>query len=159
MPGKLLYDLTRIDPDNVCMKIEEIRRYNPQRHEMEQLTALVHVDQDARTLIGRRDVKTDEFWVRGHIPGRPLMPGVLMIETAAQLCALGFKLLGDPKDERFVGFAGVTDVKFRGAVSPGETMLVIATAVEMRSRRAIFRTQEVVDGRLVFEGTIIGMPV
>ena len=87
MPGKLLYDLTLVDPDNVRMSIEEIRRYNPQRYEMEQLTALVHMDRDARTLIARRDVKADEFWVRGHIPGRPLMPGVLMIETAAQLCA------------------------------------------------------------------------
>jgi 3-hydroxyacyl-[acyl-carrier-protein] dehydratase len=87
------------------------------------------------------------------------MPGVVMIECAAQLASLGFKVLSDADDDRFVGFGGVTDVKFRGTVTPPTVFYVIAKVREMRRRRAIFDTQGVVDGKLVYEGTIIGMPI
>ena len=54
---------------------------------MEQLTAIVHVDPEKHLVAGYKDVGNDEFWVRGHMPGYPLMPGVLMCEAAAQLCS------------------------------------------------------------------------
>jgi len=104
-----------------------------------------------------KDVREDEFWVRGHIPGRPLLPGVLMIEAAAQMCSLYYKVV--QKDERFLGFGGVDGVKFRGQVAPGERLILLGKAVEIRGRRAVFDTQGIVGERLVFEARITGMPI
>ena len=66
---------------------EAIRQVNPQRFEMEQLTAIVYVDPVNHVIVGYKDVRHDEFWVRGHMPDYPLLPGVLMCEAAAQLCS------------------------------------------------------------------------
>jgi len=159
MPPKLLVDLSRIDLDQVAIRIEEIRLVNAQRYEMEQLSGIIAYQPDQGYVVGFKDVREDEFWVRGHIPGRPLMPGVLMIEAAAQLSSFYYKMHMGKDDPRFVGFGGVTDVKFRRTVEPGDRLIIIAVVREIKSRRAVFDTQEVVDGKLAFEGTIIGMPV
>ena len=157
MPPRLLHDLKRIDPDKVLYGIEEIRKYNRQRYEMEQLDGILHLDLDEGIIVGVRNVRKDEFWIRGHIPNRPLLPGVLICECAAQLSSFlyGVKV----GTERFLGFAGLEHVKFRGTVAPGDQMIMLGKALELRNRRAIFATQGVVAGCLVFEGTVIGMPV
>jgi 3-hydroxyacyl-[acyl-carrier-protein] dehydratase len=159
MPPKLLVDLGGIDLTQVAIPIEEIREVNPQRYEMEQLSGIITYRPDLDYVVGFRDIGPDEFWVRGHIPGRPLFPGVLMIEAAAQLSSFYYKLFVGKDDPHFVGFGGVTDVKFRRTVDPGDRLIIIALCRELKSRRAVFDTQEVVGDRLVFEGTIIGMPV
>ncbi|MBI5677615.1 MAG: beta-hydroxyacyl-ACP dehydratase [Planctomycetes bacterium] len=118
---------------------------------------MVKFDPEQGIIVGYKDVSSNEFWVRGHIPGRPLMPGVLMLEAAAQLCTYYYKKT--TQDDRFLGFGGIDKVKFRGKVVPGDRLILIAKNRELRARRAIFDTQGVVDGKLVFEGVIIGMVV
>ena len=157
MAPALLVDLAKLDLDRIVMPIEEIRRLIPHRYEMEQLTAVIHLDPEAGHIVAVKDVRDDEFWVRGHIPGRPLLPGVLMIEAAAQMCSVYFKKVNE--DPRFLGFGGVDAVKFRGQVVPGDRLLLLGRAVEIRSRRAVFDTQGVVGDRLVFEARITGMPI
>ena len=85
MPPVALVDPATIDTSRVLVDREGIRRGNPQRFEMEQLTAIVAIDPEKHLIIGYKDVEPDEFWVRGHMPDYPLMPGVLMCEAAAQL--------------------------------------------------------------------------
>ena len=85
MPPAPLVDPAAIDTSRVLVDREGIGRCNPQRFEMEQLTAIVHLDLENKLVIGYKDVKPDEFWVRGHMPDYPLMPGVLICEAAAQL--------------------------------------------------------------------------
>lgn len=65
--------------------LDDIRSVNPQRFEMEQLTAIVHVDQSQHLLAGYKQLTHEEFWIRGHMPGFALMPGVVQCEAAAQL--------------------------------------------------------------------------
>jgi 3-hydroxyacyl-[acyl-carrier-protein] dehydratase len=159
MPPKLLLDLDDFDLNRMQVDKEGVRRVNPQRFEMEQLDGLVAIDVDEGYSIGFRDIKADEFWVRGHIPGRPLFPGVLMIEAAAQLAAYHYKVAIEGDEDQFVGFGGVDGVKFRRSITPPARLYILARCAEMKTRRAIFDTQGIVDGRMVFEARIIGMPV
>ena len=157
MAPPLLVDLSKIDLTKVVMTIDEIRQFNPHRFEMEQLSGVIHLDPAAGQIVAFKDTGPDEFWVRGHIPGRPLMPGVIMIEAAAQMCSLYFKKV--QQDPRFLGFGGVDGVKFRGQVAPGDRLILLGQVVEIRNRRAVFDTQGVVGDRLAFEARITGMPI
>ena len=85
MPPKLLANLDAIDPDHVAYDLDAIRETIPQRFEMEQLTAIHHFDRENQVVVGSRQIGENEWWARGHIPGRPIFPGVLTIEAAAQL--------------------------------------------------------------------------
>ncbi|OHB85843.1 MAG: hypothetical protein A3J73_06805 [Planctomycetes bacterium RIFCSPHIGHO2_02_FULL_38_41] len=157
MPQDILIDLNNIDLNKPIIDIEGIRAVVPHRYEMEQLSGILKYSIEEGIIVGYKDVSNNEFWIRGHVPGRPLMPGVMMLEAAAQLCTYYYKQT--TKDERFLGFGGVDKVKFRGKVVPGDKLIIIAKNKELRSRRAVFDTQGVVDGKLVFEGIVIGMVV
>src|SRR5205823_15042226 len=87
MPREFHLDPASIDLNKVIVDQDEIRKVNPQRYEMEQLTAIVHVDPSQHLIAGYKDVHRDEFWIRGHMPDYPLLPGALMCEAAAQLCS------------------------------------------------------------------------
>src|SRR6516225_5001932 len=104
MPPQLHFDPAGLDLSNVVADREAIRAVNPQRFEMEQLTAIVHVDTTQELLAGYKDVRADEFWARGHMPGAPLLPGVLMCEAAAQLCSFYIVKYSGLLREGFVGF-------------------------------------------------------
>ncbi len=80
-----------------------------------------------------------------------------MIEAAAQLTAYFTKAI--VTDDRFFGFVGVDDVKFRETVVPPARLILIGRAVSIKPRRTIFRMQGLLEGKLVFEAKITGMPV
>lgn len=160
MPGKdLIIDFSAYDVNNVIADIEEIRRYNPQRHEMEQLTAIVFDDRELGICVGYKDLAADEFWIRGHMPGMPLMPGVIMCEAAAQLCsfhASRHKLLNTD----MLGFGGLDEVRFRGTVVPGDRLVIAAQKLQLRPGAMIrCRFQCFVREQLVCEGQIRGIPI
>lgn len=157
MPQDIFIDLTTLDFNNPIAKIEEIRTVIPHRYEMEQLSGILQFDPEQKIIAGYKDVSHNEFWIRGHIPNRPLMPGVMMLEAAAQLCTYYYKKT--IQDDRFLGFGGLDKVKFRGKVVPGDTLIIFAKNKELRARRAVFDTQGIVNGKLVFEGVVIGMVV
>ena len=160
MPPPVLFPLERFDPDHVYASLEKIREKNPHRFEMELLTRICHFDLEARELAAVYDVPRDPFWARGHIPDRPIMPGVLLIEAAAQMCSYAvhraWELEGIHR-EGFFGFGGIDGVKFRGIVFPGDRLLILGRASDIRPRRAVFSTQGWVDGTMVFEAAITGM--
>ena len=157
MPPKLLYDVSKLDLERVEYTIEDIREVNPHRHEFEQLTAVLLLRPEENVIVGLREVRDDEFWVKGHIPGRPLLPGVLMLEAAAQLCSFYWgKVVGT---KEFLGFAGIDGVRFRGLVTPGKRMLIVAVPQAISVSRCQFQTQGVVDGKVVFDATILGVKI
>lgn len=159
MPPPLLVDLSTVDLNHVEAGPEEIRKYILQRFEMEQLDCVVKFDAENRLAVGYKDVKPSEFWVRGHIPGRPILPGVIMIEAAAQLSTYLIKRAVGDDPNRFIGFAGLEHVRFRGSVVPGDRIILMAKNTDLRARTSRSVTQGVVNGKLVFEGEILGMAV
>jgi 3-hydroxyacyl-[acyl-carrier-protein] dehydratase len=157
VPPPLLYDLDKIDLDQVVYTREQIYARLPHRFEFMQLGGIVHVDLSAGVAVAFRDVRPDEWWVRGHVPGNPIFPGVLMLETAAQLAAFMMRYVQDY--EGFVAFGGVDRCKFRGAVTPPTRIYMICKKGEDRPRRIAGDCQAVVEGTLVFEATITGLPM
>ncbi|MGC9455424.1 MAG: 3-hydroxyacyl-ACP dehydratase FabZ family protein [Phycisphaerae bacterium] len=155
MPPQPLFDFSHIDTDNVLISRDEIYQVNPHRYEFQQLDGICYIDREQGRMVGFREVRDDEFWVRGHIPGRPLFPGVLMIESAAQL--VSYYAMSDEPEGEFLGFGAVDGVKFRGSVVPGQRIVLLGRMVEMRRRRCIGDTQAFVDGAMVYEGRITGM--
>jgi 3-hydroxyacyl-[acyl-carrier-protein] dehydratase len=158
MPPKPLVDLSQIDTraKKVLVDRDGIYRVNPHRFEFQQLDGICLLDRSQELLVGFRDVRADEFWVRGHIPGRPIFPGVLMIETAAQLVSY-YVMSGPERQGDFLGFGGVDGVKFRGTVRPGDRIIMVGKMVENRPRRCVGATQAFVNGQMVYEGLITGM--
>lgn len=157
MPAAPFLDLSTLDLDDTAVSKEEILELNAQRDEFEQLDRIVYLDLDEGVAVGIKAQTADEFWTRGHIPGRPIMPGVLMIEMAAQVSSVVYHLKFNTGGKKFFGFGGVNNVKFRGSVEPGSDLLMIAKTKKLSSRVAVFETQGFVDGKMVFEGEVTGL--
>lgn len=157
MPPEVMFDVSTVDDGRVLFNIDQIREVNPQRFEMEQLTAIVHIDLEQNLIVGYKDVTDQEFWVRGHMPGFPLMPGVIMCEAGAQLGGFFSKKHLVPVGS-FVVFGGMEEVRFRGQVKPGDRFWIVSKAVKVNRRQVVNQVQGFVDGKMVFEGTLIGMP-
>ena len=157
MPPAFLYDISTIDFTKVAYDQEAIRQANPQRGDMEQLNGIIWADPTAERIIGFKDVKDNEFWVPGHIPGRPLYPGVLMIEAAAQLASFYTRMFVGWKG--FIGFGGATDIRFRAPVTPGQRLYIVGQKTWERHRRIECKIQGLVDGGIVFEASIVGTQI
>ena len=154
MPPQLLFDITGIDLNHVEYGQAPIREANPQRGDMEMLNGVVYVDSKQGHIIGFKDVREDEFWVKGHIPGRPLLPGVLMIETGAQLASFYTRKYVGWKG--FIGFGGADAIRFRQPVPPGCRLYIVGRKDWERHHRIGCSIQGLVNGNLVFEATIVG---
>ena len=158
MPPPLLFDLSSIDLQaEPVFDREAICKVNPQRFEMQHLDGILWVDKDKRLLLGYKDVTDSEFWIRGHIPGRPLMPGVIMVEAAAQLASFFMKQICEL--EGFVGFAGINSAKFRSVVEPGQRLYLLGHITKFKSRKYAASIQGVVGDTMVFETVVSGMKV
>ena len=155
MPPQYLFDITGIDLNRVVFDQEAIRACNPQRGDMEMLNGIVHARPENGEIIGYKDVQDNEFWVAGHIPGRPLLPGVLMVEAGAQLASFYTRKFLELKG--FIGFGGVDHVKFRGQVLPGSRLYIVGKKLWYRHHRICCDVQGLVDGSLVFEAQITGV--
>lgn len=157
MPPPLILDPASLDLSRPIMDLEGIRKVNPQRFEMEQLTAVVMINRDDQTVATYKDVRADEFWVRGHMPDYPLMPGVLICEAAAQTCAIYVRTVGLLGGD-FIAFGGMENVRFRDVVRLGDRLVLIARVARVKSRQATFQVQGFVRNAMVFQGDIIGVP-
>jgi 3-hydroxyacyl-[acyl-carrier-protein] dehydratase len=158
MPPPLLFDLSRIDlAAKPLFDREAIGQENPQRFEMQQLDGILWYDKGKRLVLGYKDVTKNEFWIRGHIPGRPLMPGVIMVEAAAQLLSFFVKRIYELTG--FIGFISIDSTKFRSAVEPGKRLYLLGHITEFKSRKYSAYIQGVVDNTMVFDTTVSGMKV
>lgn len=145
-------------PQDVVVDLDGLRALNPQRFEMEQLTAITLIDPERKLIVGYKDVTDQEFWIRGHMPGYPLMPGVLMCEAAAQLCSYYCQHVGLLK-AGFIGFGGMNEVRFRGAVRPGDRLWLVGRTERHSSRQMLFEIQGFVGKSMVLSGEFIGVPM
>jgi len=162
MPPPLLFDLSNIDLTvEPVFDREAIEKVNPQRYEMQQLDAILWYDKKKSQILGYKNVTDKEFWIRGHIPQQPLMPGVIMIEAAAQLSCFFLKEVF--QEPGFIGFAGIGEAKFRSMVEPGQSLYLLGQIIRYKKRgrrtHVETRVQGVVNGKMAFEAVVAGMRV
>jgi len=155
MPTSLLIDLTTLDLGEPRLGRDEIALVNPHRGAIVQLDAILWHDDAYSSAVGVKHVRDDEFWTDGHIPGMPLMPGVLMIEAAAQLTS--FLYYSRTPTSHFAGFTRIEDTTFRGVVRPGDELMLLSRVIKFNPKRFVSAVQGVVDGNIVFDGKITGM--
>lgn len=158
MRPELHFDVAQLDFTKPIADQEAVRKVNPQRFEMEQLSGILHVDSGQHVIVGYKDVRADEFWVRGHMPDYPLLPGVLMCEAAAQLCSYYMVTQGLGHGD-FIGFGGLENVRFRSPVKPGDRLVLVAKAIRVHRRQTIFNVQGFVGSTMVFHADVLGVPM
>jgi 3-hydroxyacyl-[acyl-carrier-protein] dehydratase len=158
MPPLLLFDLSQIDlKAKPIFDKEAIGKVNPQRFEMQQLDGILWYDKERLLVLGCKDVTSSEFWIRGHIPSRPLMPAVMMVEAAAQLLSFFVKRIYQVPG--FIGFASIDSAKFRAPVEPGQRLYLLGHITKFKRRKYTASVQGVVDDTMVFETQISGLQV
>ena len=158
MPPPLLFDLSEIDLSREpIFDRSAVEQANPQRYEMQHLDGIIWFDKEKQQILGYKDVTENEFWVRGHIPDRPLMPAVIMVEAAAQLSSFFVKQIYGV--EGFIGFASIDSAKFRVPVGPGTRLYLLGHITKFKRRKYTCSIQGVVDNLMVFETVVSGLNV
>lgn len=113
---------------------------------------------DNERCVGLKNVTVNEPFFSGHFPGRPIMPGVLIVEAMAQVGAvLAKKSTDGVAPNKAVLLVGATDIKFKRQVIPGDTLRIEMRSVRKRRPLWIMSGEVTVDGKLVAAATISAM--
>jgi 3-hydroxyacyl-[acyl-carrier-protein] dehydratase len=150
-----ILDLSTIDLSQTRADREAIARHNAHRGQMIMVDRVIWVDETLDHAVAVKHVRPDEFWVDGHIPGNPIMPGVLMVEAAAQLAS--WMYYRRSQRDWFAGFTRIDETTFRGQVVPGDDLYLVSRCLKYHVRRFVSEVQGFVDGAMVFESKISGM--
>ena len=155
--GRALADLAELDLSQDVVPDEEIRRLVPHEHEFKMLDGICHLDLERGLVIGYKQFGEDAWWVRGHVPGRPVMPGVLMIEGCAQATAILIKKREGWGEEKFIALGGVDKARFRDVVVPPVKMYFLSRVGTCGSRMFRYPAQAFVDTKMVMEMELLGV--
>ncbi|MBF0354265.1 MAG: 3-hydroxyacyl-ACP dehydratase FabZ [Alphaproteobacteria bacterium] len=113
-----------------------------------------------KSATGIKNVTVNEPFFPGHFPSRPIMPGVLIIESMAQTAAvLVVETLGPNSEGKLVYFMSVEEARFRKPVGPGDQLKIHVTKERSRGNVWKFRAEAKVDGQLMAEATYTAMIV
>ena len=104
--------------------------------------------------VGELDVSSDAFWVRGHFPDYPVMPGVLIVEALAQCGAVALLSLAD-NSGKLAFFGGIDKVRFKRQVVPGETLRLECVITKMRGPIGFGSARASVNGELACSGELM----
>jgi 3-hydroxyacyl-[acyl-carrier-protein] dehydratase len=129
------------------VRIEEILQYLPHRYPMLLVDRILEVNEEKTWGRGLKNVTINEPFFQGHYPGKPIMPGVLIIESMAQLGAA--IILMNPQFAGFVPLIGAIDaVKFKRMVEPGDQLMIDVEILWLRGTIGKIKAQATVEGDL-----------
>jgi len=106
-----------------------------------------------RRVVARKLVRGDEWFFPGHFPGRPIMPGVIIVEALAQAGAVAV-LSEEANRGKLALFAGIDGVRFKRIVSPGDDLTLICEVESVRGPIGRGRATATVGGEVAARGTL-----
>ena len=130
----------------------EIEAILPHREPFLLLDQVVTLEPGSR-VVARKRVREDEWYLAGHFPGNPIMPGVLMVEALAQAGAVAV-LSEEANRGKLVLFAGIDDVRFKRIVRPGDLLELECELERMRGPIGKGKARATVGGELAVRGTL-----
>ncbi len=134
---------------------EQIKKFLPHRDPFLFVDEILEVV-PGKSVVGKKIVKEDEFFFKGHFPGMPIFPGVILIETLAQVSA--FIILTMPDKENLFGlFTGVDKFRFKKVVKPGDILIVKSHVLSYGHGLAKSEGKIYVNDKVVAEGIVSAM--
>ncbi|MCC6224358.1 MAG: 3-hydroxyacyl-ACP dehydratase FabZ [Thermoleophilia bacterium] len=130
----------------------EIEAIIPHRDPFLLLDEVVELEPGTK-VVARKLVRADEWYLAGHFPGNPIMPGVLMVEALAQTGAVAV-LSEEANRGKLVLFAGIDDVRFKRLVRPGDTLELTCELERVRGPIGRGTVRATVEGDLAVRGTL-----
>lgn len=141
------------------ISIEEIMSKIPHRYPFLLIDRVIDVVK-GESAIGIKNVTMNEPHFMGHFPGKPVMPGVLIIEAMAQTSAvLVCETLAGETDNKLVYFMSIEEAKFRKIVAPGDQLFLHVSKLRNRGNVWKFKAEGKVDGAVVAEAVFSAMIV
>jgi 3-hydroxyacyl-[acyl-carrier-protein] dehydratase len=139
------------------IEIKEIMAVLPHAYPFLLVDRIVEIEPGKR-VVGIKNVTYNEPFFPGHFPGRPIMPGVLIVEAMAQTAGvLIFNSLPQEDHKKAVFFLGIDNVRFRKPVIPGDQLRMELEITRHRQSIWGFKGKALVDGNLVAEGELLAM--
>jgi len=140
----------------MTLEIEEIKGILPHRYPFLLVDRILELVENER-VVGIKNVTINEPFFVGHFPGRPIMPGVLIIEALAQVGGILYiKSAGlEKEEEKLIYFMGVDKFKFRRQVRPGDQLMLKMQVLRRHSRGWKMRGEAYVADKLVAEGELL----
>lgn len=137
--------------------IMQVMELIPHRYPMLMIDRVVDVVPN-HSAVGIKCVSINEAYFQGHFPRKPVMPGVLIIESMAQTAGvLVVRTLGEEAAGKLVYFMSVDSARFRRPVTPGDTLRIYVTKLQHRRNVWRFSAEAKVDGRLCAEAVYAAM--
>ncbi|MFN9989462.1 MAG: 3-hydroxyacyl-ACP dehydratase FabZ, partial [Cyanobacteriota bacterium] len=145
---------TKVDPTAVLLTSEQILNLLPHRYPFALVDRVIEFTPGQRA-VAIKNVTLNEPQFQGHFPGRPLMPGVLIVEAMAQVGGLIVTQMPDLPKGLFV-FAGIDGVRFRKPVVPGDQLRITCQLLTLKRQRfGKVSAEATVDGQLVCSGELM----
>lgn len=140
-------------PTKTTFTLEEIQELLPHRYPFALVDRIIDYV-PGETAVGIKNVTFNEPHFQGHFPGRPIMPGVLIVEAMAQVG--GIVLTQLPGIDGLCMFAGIDKVRFRRPVVPGDQLVMTVKLLTVKRQRfGKMQARAEVDGQLVCEGDLM----
>lgn len=139
---------------SVVYTIGDILQILPHRYPFLLVDRIIAVDPGKR-ITGLKNVTFNEQFFQGHFPGAPVMPGVLIIESMAQVAGVLIYRDLPEKEKKLIYFTGIENAKFRRPVTPGDQLLIEMELVGRRNTFGKMAGRATVEGKLAAEATVL----